>query len=84
MPTSNLVVTAAWTQVAADTKTELLITWKAPVIVEFATTATNVAPTVFGHELSRDDGVTRSVIGKGFVWARVVPSGSVLLVVTND
>ena len=76
MPTSNITVTSSWTQLAADTNTDLLVTYNENSVIEVAATAINVVPTINGHRLSKDAAMTRAVIGSGFVWARTV-AGSV-------
>lgn len=86
MTTVNTAVTTTWTKLAEDTDTEFLITWDSPVDAEFATTAADSAPTVRGHRLSREMALSRSVLGDGFVWARLVPGAvpaSVAMVVSK-
>ena len=75
MQTSNVVVGHNWTQVAADTDQELLVTWDNAVELEVAVTSANSAPTVPGHRLSRDDAVSRGVFPSGYVWVKLVSSG---------
>lgn len=72
MPTSNVTITNAWTQVCDNTGTDLLVTWNSPANVEFAATSTNVVPTVVGHILDRESAITRSSIGSGYIWAKLV------------
>lgn len=76
MPTFNIAITSAWTKLADTTNTDLLVTFDSPVTIAVATTATDVAPTVMGHRLTRESALTRGVLGAGFVWARTV-AGSV-------
>ncbi len=76
MPTINTPITAAWTKIAADTDTALLATWNTPVNLDLAVTATDVAPTVEGHRLTKDDQISRGAVGAGFVWVKLRP-GSV-------
>lgn len=86
MPTTNVQVTQAWVKIAETSHTEFLVTWDDRVDLEFATTTADSAPTVRGHRLSRDSAITRSVLGAGYVWARVVASGhgsAALLVVSK-
>lgn len=86
MPTTNVTITNTYTQIAADTDTSLLVTFDSDAMVEFATTTTAAAPTVRGHRLSKQDGISRAIIGPGYVWARTVPGlrpGSAQLVVTK-
>lgn len=73
MTTVNTAITTAWTKIADASDTELLVSWQDPVVVEVATTAADAAPTVFGHRLSREDALTRGVLGSGFVWAKLIP-----------
>ena len=86
MPTINTPVTASWTKIAASTDTELLATYSAPVGLDLAVTSADVAPTVEGHRLSKDDQITRAAVGAGFVWVKLragsVPS-TVNMVVTK-
>lgn len=86
MPTINTPVTTAWTKIAAATDTELLATWSTPVQMDLAVTSADVAPTVEGHRLSKDDQITRAAVGAGFVWVKLragsVPS-TVNMVVTK-
>lgn len=72
MPTTNVKVTSAWTKLASSGDSNLLVTWEDPTPLEVATTSADVAPAVKGHRLSREDAVTRSVIGPGYVWARLL------------
>jgi hypothetical protein len=76
MPTINTSITTTWTQIAAATDADLLATWNANVAIDIASTASNNAPTVQGHRLTKDDQITRSVMGPGYIWAKVCP-GSV-------
>jgi hypothetical protein len=74
MATSNVTVTAAWTKLAVADDDPVLVTSKSPAVFEFATTATDVAPTVNGHTVSDMSGgaaMTRMVIGDGFLWCRI-------------
>ena len=86
MTTVNTTVTTAWTKLADDTDLEFLLTWDIPVDAEFATTATDTAPTVRGHRLSREMALSRGVLGDGFVWAKLVAGSipsNVAMVVTK-
>lgn len=83
MSTLNIAITNAWTKLADASATELLVSWADPVTVELATTEADAAPTVVGHRLTRDDAVSRGVLGSGYVWARLigkVPAGANLVV----
>ena len=86
MPTINTPVTAAWTKIAAAADTELLATWNTPVHLDLAVTATDVAPTVEGHRLTKEDQITRAAVGAGFVWVKLRPGSlpaTVNMVVTK-
>ena len=85
MPTSNMTATLAWAKIADSSNTELLVTWETPVTIEFATVATDVAPTTInGHRLQRDSAVSRGGLGAGFVFARLaegsIPTSCALVV----
>lgn len=71
MPTSNISVTSAWTQLATASNTELLATYTSPALLELATTSADVSPTVEGHRICQDDQLTRTVVGTGFVWVKL-------------
>ena len=73
MSTLTLSVTNNWTNIAADTDGEVLVTWLDPICIEFAVTDTASPPTVSGHRFYRETPLTRSMIGAGFLWARNVP-----------
>jgi hypothetical protein len=86
MTTVNIDITTTWTQVAADTNDDVLITFVSPAIIEIATTDTNVAPTVSGHRINQEQAIIRDLIGSGFIWARLIPGSypnSQTLVVTK-
>jgi hypothetical protein len=86
MPTSNVVISSSWVKIAESSNAELLATWSDPAVLEVATTATDSAPTVQGHKLTREGALTRGVIGAGFVWAKLsagTKPNSVLLVVSK-
>ena len=86
MPTINTPVTAIWTKIAASTDTELLATWSTPVQLDLAVTSADVAPTVEGHRLTKDDQITRAAVGTGFVWVKLRPGSvpaSINMVVTK-
>lgn len=71
MATANITITRAWTKVAEDFDNFLL---DIPGSLEFevAATETDTAPIVLGHRLKDGDALTRTVLGSGFVWCRVV------------
>ena len=71
MPTTNPAITSTWSKIADSSNTELLASWNAPVQVEFATTSADSAPTVHGHRLDQGSCITRSLLGSGYVWARL-------------
>lgn len=77
MPTTNVYAGFSWVKVAENTEDKLLITWDDPATIEVATTTANSAPTVKGHKLSRENAITRAVLGSGYVWVRAV-KGSVV------
>jgi len=86
MTTYNTAVTPTWTKLADSNAGDLLVTWSNSVTVEFATTGADVAPVVSGHKLGPDSAITRSLIGAGFVWARLIAGSkpaSVTLVVSK-
>lgn len=73
MTTSNVFVGAAWTKIAESSDEALLVTWTDTTFIEFATTIVDAAPTVIGHQVSREEAVTRNVFPNGYVWARTLP-----------
>lgn len=83
MPTTNQAIDTNWAQVALDTDTNLLVTWKDPAQVECAATAANAAPAVNGHLFTREDAISRSLIGPGFVWVRALPPTPKLAIVVS-
>jgi hypothetical protein len=75
MATVNTTITSAWTKLADAADDPVLITSGTSAVVEVATVATNVAPSVTGHrleELASGQAVTRAVIGDGYIFARIV------------
>jgi hypothetical protein len=82
--TTNVSLTAAWSQVAADTDAVLLLQAPVGVEVEVAVVATETAPTVAGHRLYGPEmAITRATIGAGYVYARAINAASATLVVTK-
>ena len=73
MTTYNISVTEAWTKVADAADENVLVTWENPVMLEVATTAADAEPTVVGHRLTRDSGITRKALSEGYIWLKVVP-----------
>lgn len=72
MPTINTHVTTSWTKLADASDNDLLVTWSIPATLEVASTTANAAPIVEGHRLTNMDAITRSVLGAGYVWAKLV------------
>jgi hypothetical protein len=86
MPTNNIAITSTWTKLAASTDTDLLITSNDAVAVEIASTSADSAPTVVGHYLAPGQAITRSLLGAGHVWAKLLPGSrpaSVIMVVSK-
>ena len=88
MPTSNVALAKTWVQLAADTDETVLISTTFPGAVEYAATAAAVAPTIEGHVLSNREALTRSVLGQGYIWAKVqadaqMVSATINMVVTK-
>ena len=83
MSTTNPSVTASWGKLV-DTGDDFLLTlpFATSTRIEVAVSDTDEAPTVQGHVLSGDrgDSMNRSLIGPGYVYARVAESGSVNVV----
>lgn len=87
MATANKPLTRAWSlAVAAATDRALISMAPSGALVEIAVTAADeTAPTVSGHTLDVEKGVTRDLLGEGAIWARVAPSSNLataVLVVT--
>lgn len=88
MATSNVSIAKTWVQLAANTDEAVLISTKYPYAVEYAATAAAAAPTVEGHALSNKEAITRSVLGAGYIWAKVATespmvSATITMVVTK-
>ena len=86
MATLNTTITSAWTKVAETTDNDFLITMDNVVTIEVATTATDTAPTVKGHRINNEGALVRSVLGGGYVWAKLVANSlqtSVTLIVSK-
>lgn len=78
MATTNAALTRTWSLAVASAVTRVLISL-APsgALVEIAVTAADgTAPTVSGHTLDLEKGVTRDLLGSGAIWARVAPGSS--------
>jgi len=87
MTTKNVSITPVWSQIADKTDGELLVTWKAAVSVEIALTELDAVPTKEGHIFARETPVTRTLLGAGYVWAKIIPGNSpkkVVLTVSNS
>lgn len=89
MATTNPPLSRSWSLVVAAAVDRALITPSAGTVgalIEIAVTADDVtAPTVSGHLIADDRGVTRDLLGDGAIWARIAPSShltSAVLVVT--
>ena len=76
MTTANVSISSSWTKVADAADASLLISWLEPIAIEFAATDTDAAPSVPGHMMLREQGLTRAMIGAGFVWARTKPGSA--------
>jgi hypothetical protein len=69
--TTNVNVGSTWVKLANSTDAEVLISHGKRATVQVAATAADSAPTtISGHSIKKDDAITRSVLGSGFVWAR--------------
>lgn len=77
MATSNVSIGNSWVKVAEDTDASVLISTNNTTPVEYATTTTDTAPVVTGHTLSYSETITRTLLGDGFIWARVIPTNVV-------
>jgi hypothetical protein len=75
MPTLNITVTRAWTQLAAGSDAGFLASSTDVGYIEYATTATSGAPAaeLQGHVVPQMQLVGRGLLGPGHVWARVLP-----------
>jgi len=86
MPTNNIAVTSTWTKLAASADADVLITCNDAVMMEVAATSADTAPVVTGHKLNPGQAITRSLIGPGFIWAKLLPGSqpaSVIMVVSK-
>jgi hypothetical protein len=86
MATNNIAITSAWTKLAETADADVLITCNDAVTVEVAATLADAAPTVVGHKLNPGQAITRSLIGSGYVWAKLLPGSqpaSVIMVVSK-
>lgn len=73
MATINITVDTDWTLIVPSAATWCLVSSDSPSIVEYATGANNsTAPTAeIGWRLKQNEGLTRSVIASGAIYARV-------------
>lgn len=83
MATANITVGSTWTQIALNTDDNLTVSSRYVENVEYAATEADTAPTVEGHALSGGMGITRLLIGPGYIWARSLSGGDVVLAVTK-
>ena len=73
MATQNITLSSEYTLIATSTQNFFLsLPWLTGATVEVATSDTEVAPTVLGHEFTgrESESVNRALIGTGFVYAR--------------
>ena len=86
MATANLSITPTWQKIA-DPADSFLASSEAYITMEFATTATDTAPVVSGHQVQFWRGqmaINRAILGAGYVWVRLAAgSGAYALVVTK-
>lgn len=71
MPTTNKPIKEDWELIATPADVKVLITWGRGATIEIATTTDNAAPSVAGHVLHPGDGVTRALLGEGYIWMRI-------------
>lgn len=83
MATTNHTLTADWSLIvpAGD---EFLLSCRTLPPVEIAISDTATAPTVAGHVLdpAENEGITRSLVGPGYVYARLHGAGSASIALT--
>jgi hypothetical protein len=83
MATTNVTLTTAWTQVAADSDDPVLLQAIGGGPWQVAAMATEAAPSVSGHLIEGPQtAITRAVLGSGFIYAKAL-EGSLKLVVTK-
>lgn len=75
MATTNVTITKTWAKVAEDTDDPFLIQAASSLDWEIAAVALDAAPvSTTGHRMTGDaESMTRSLIGAGFVYARIAP-----------
>jgi hypothetical protein len=83
MATTNVTVTTTWTKVADDTDDPVCISSNSATDWEWACVGTDTAPSVSGHLMTMGQGatggplgITRSQAITGFIYARMIDSGS--------
>jgi hypothetical protein len=83
MATTNVTVTDSWTKVADDTDDPVCISANSTLDWEWATIVTDEDPSVAGHLMSSGStrgsivlGITRAQAISGFIYARMLDSGS--------
>jgi len=73
MATSNVILSKTWTKLADDSDDPVTVTFLTRnVTSEFALVATETEPTVHGHQAQYPDVITRTAIGDGYLYARIV------------
>jgi len=84
MATTNVNVPVIWEKVV-DAGLDFILTLNTPNFnyVEVAVSDTEVAPAVRGHQFKGpDEGLTRQLVGPGYVYARSMAGAPVLATVT--
>lgn len=86
MPTVNINAGPAWVKVA-DAGQDFLMSTNTDIVVEVATTTADAAPAVTGHRMNcgfNREALTRTAIGAGYVWAKLIfPEATAVLVVSK-
>jgi hypothetical protein len=85
MATQNAVIIDEWRKIAETADSAVCCQSLGDVTrVEYATTATDAAPAdgVIGHRLRGNERMTRTLIGAGYLWARLfdTPQSATLVV----
>lgn len=78
MPTANIPVDTNWTPIVPSAATWCTVSSDSPTIVEYATGADDSTdPTAtIGHRLRSSEGLTRSLLPEGTIYARVAAQNS--------
>jgi hypothetical protein len=86
MATQNATITSAWSKIADAADDPVLIQASGYIEYQIAAMETETAPTVRGHLITgRDQGIIRSVIGPGHLYARLTAGDeSATLIVTGS